>query len=76
MEAAPSSPDRSAPREVATAPIPTPYGEFLAEMNAAVGLSARNLLTVGETPGATVEVARRITDPALRTSALPVSDRA
>ncbi len=37
--------------------------EFLAEMNAAVGLTARNLLTVGETPGATVEVARRITDP-------------
>jgi oligo-1,6-glucosidase len=38
--------------------------EFLAEMNAAVGLSAQNLLTVGEMPGSTIEVARRATDPA------------
>ena len=38
--------------------------EFLAEMNAAVGLTERNLLTVGEMPGSTVEVARRATDPA------------
>ena len=38
--------------------------EFLAEMNAAVGLDERNLLTVGEMPGSTVEVARRATDPA------------
>ena len=38
--------------------------EFLAEMNSAVGLSAQNLLTVGEMPGSTIEVARRATDPA------------
>jgi oligo-1,6-glucosidase len=38
--------------------------EFLAEMNAAVGLDERNLLTVGEMPGSTVETARRATDPA------------
>ena len=40
--------------------------EFLAEMNREVGLDERNLITVGETPGATVEVAQRITDPARR----------
>jgi oligo-1,6-glucosidase len=38
--------------------------EFLAEMNAAVGLDKRNLLTVGEMPGSTIETARRATDPA------------
>jgi oligo-1,6-glucosidase len=38
--------------------------EFLAEMNREVGLDANNLLTVGEMPGATVEVAQRVTDPA------------
>jgi oligo-1,6-glucosidase len=38
--------------------------EFLAEMNAAVGLDERNLLTVGEMPGSTLETARRVTDPA------------
>ena len=38
--------------------------EFLTEMNAAVGLSARNLMTVGEMPGSTIETARAITDPA------------
>jgi oligo-1,6-glucosidase len=38
--------------------------EFLAEMNAEVGLDARNLLTVGEMPGSTTETARRATDPA------------
>jgi oligo-1,6-glucosidase len=38
--------------------------EFLAEMNAEVGLDARNLLTVGEMPGSTIEMARRSTDPA------------
>jgi oligo-1,6-glucosidase len=38
--------------------------EFLAEMNAAVGLDERNLLSVGEMPGSTVETARRATDPA------------
>jgi oligo-1,6-glucosidase len=37
--------------------------EFLAEMNREVGLSARQLLTVGEMPGSTIEVARRVTDP-------------
>jgi oligo-1,6-glucosidase len=38
--------------------------EFLAEMNAEVGLDAQNLLTVGEMPGSTIETARRATDPA------------
>jgi oligo-1,6-glucosidase len=38
--------------------------EFLAEMNAAVGLDTRNLLTVGEMPGSTIETARSATDPA------------
>jgi oligo-1,6-glucosidase len=38
--------------------------EFLAEMNVAVGLDARSLLTVGEMPGSTIETARRATDPA------------
>jgi len=38
--------------------------EFLSEMNAEVGLDARNLLTVGEMPGSTIETARRATDPA------------
>jgi oligo-1,6-glucosidase len=40
--------------------------EFLAEMNEAVGLTERNLLTVGEMPGSTIEIARQITDPARR----------
>ena len=38
--------------------------EFLAEMNREVGLSAQNLLTVGEMPGSTIELAREVTDPA------------
>ncbi|MCW2809623.1 MAG: malL [Friedmanniella sp.] len=38
--------------------------EFLQEMNAAVGLDAKRLLTVGEMPGSTVEFARDVTDPA------------
>jgi oligo-1,6-glucosidase len=38
--------------------------EFLAEMNREVGLDAQNLLTVGEMPGVTIELAREITDPA------------
>jgi oligo-1,6-glucosidase len=38
--------------------------EFLAEMNREVGLDEHHLMTVGEMPGATVEVARRVTDPA------------
>ena len=37
--------------------------EYLAEMNKAVGFDAQNLITVGEMPGATVEVAGRVTDP-------------
>ncbi len=37
--------------------------EFLAEMNRETGLERLNLLTVGEMPGATVEVAQRVTDP-------------
>jgi len=36
--------------------------EFLAEMNREVGLSSQRLLTVGEMPGSTIEVARRATD--------------
>ncbi len=40
--------------------------EFLAEMNEQVGLTERNLLTVGEMPGSTIELARRVTDPARR----------
>jgi len=38
--------------------------EFLAEMNREVGLDAHNLLTVGEMPGVTIDMARAITDPA------------
>jgi oligo-1,6-glucosidase len=38
--------------------------EFLQEMNREVGLDEHHLITVGEMPGATVEVARRVTDPA------------
>jgi oligo-1,6-glucosidase len=38
--------------------------EFLAEMNREVGLSERNLLTVGEMPGSSLELARDVTDPA------------
>ena len=37
--------------------------EFLAEMNREVGLDALHLLTVGEMPGSTLEVAQRVTDP-------------
>jgi oligo-1,6-glucosidase len=40
--------------------------EFLAEMNSSVGLTERSLLTVGEMPGSTIELARRVTDPARR----------
>src|SRR3712207_1319148 len=38
--------------------------EFLREMNDAVGLDERHLLSVGEMPGSTIELARRVTDPA------------
>ncbi|WP_222263101.1 GTP cyclohydrolase II RibA [Modestobacter marinus] len=48
MEAAPSSPDRSAPREVATAPIPTPYGEFLAHAFASSAGRVHLALVCGE----------------------------
>jgi oligo-1,6-glucosidase len=37
--------------------------EFLVEMNAEVGLDARNLLTVGEMPGSSIATARTVTDP-------------
>jgi oligo-1,6-glucosidase len=40
--------------------------EFLTEMNAAVGLSDRHLITVGEMPGSTIATARAVTDPANR----------
>ncbi|WP_231988419.1 alpha-glucosidase [Nakamurella panacisegetis] len=40
--------------------------EFLAEMNAQVGLTERNLITVGEMPGSTIDTARAVTDPANR----------
>jgi oligo-1,6-glucosidase len=38
--------------------------EFLHEMNREVGLSRDRLLTVGEMPGSTLELAREVTDPA------------
>src|ERR687889_443918 len=38
--------------------------EFLQEMHQEVGLSDKALLTVGEMPGSTVELARDVTDPA------------
>ena len=37
--------------------------EFLAEMNREAGLTRLQLLTVGEMPGSTIEIARRVTDP-------------
>ncbi len=40
--------------------------EFLAEMNREVGLAQGHLLTVGEMPGSTIDLARRVTDPARR----------
>ena len=40
--------------------------EFLAEMNTAVGLTERNLLTVGEMPGSTIAIARSVTDQSRR----------
>ncbi len=38
--------------------------EFLQEMNTRVGLGAQHLLTVGEMPGSSVQLARDVTDPA------------
>ena len=40
--------------------------EFLQEMNREVGLTDQHLLTVGEMPGSTVELARDVTDPERR----------
>ena len=37
--------------------------EYLHEMNKAVGLTDQQLLTVGEMPGSTLELARDVTDP-------------
>ncbi len=37
--------------------------EFLQEMSRDVGLSERHLLTVGEMPGSSVDLAREVTDP-------------
>lgn len=50
-------------RQIANGPR---LDEFLAEMNREVGLDDLNLVTVGEMPGATLDVARRVTDPARR----------
>ncbi|MFT3875741.1 MAG: alpha-glucosidase [Propioniciclava sp.] len=57
----PIDPAPSGVRRVANGPR---LDEFLAEMNREVGLDELNLITVGEMPGATVEVAQRVTDPA------------
>ncbi|MGB4779074.1 glycoside hydrolase family 13 protein [Microbacterium sp.] len=57
----PVSPDGAGFGQIANGPR---LDEFLAEMNREVGLDEHHLLTVGEMPGATVEVARRVTDPA------------
>jgi len=40
--------------------------EYLAEMNREVRLGAGRLLTVGEMPGSSIDLARRVTDPARR----------
>jgi oligo-1,6-glucosidase len=53
--------DPPACRQIATGPR---LHEFLAEMNREVGLDEQNLITVGEMPGSTLEVAQRVTDPA------------
>lgn len=37
--------------------------EFLAEMHREVGFTERKMITVGETAGATIDLARRMTDP-------------
>lgn len=59
----PIDPDSAARRQIANGPR---LDEFLAEMNREVGLDEHNLITVGEMPGATIDVARRVTDPARR----------
>ena len=55
--------DLAAPVGVANGPR---LHEFLAEMNAEVGLHDEHLITVGEMPMSTVELARTVTDPARR----------
>lgn len=57
----PVNPDAAARQQIANGPR---LDEFLAEMNREVGLHEHNLITVGEMPGATIEVAQRVTDPA------------
>jgi len=66
----PSLPDGEVPPGRAHAPAFHAVGngprlhEFLAEMNREVGLDERHLLSVGEMPGSTLELAREVTDPA------------
>ncbi|MFT4217586.1 MAG: alpha-glucosidase [Micropruina sp.] len=57
----PIEPGQGSLRRMANGPR---LDEFLVEMNREVGLDAKNLLTVGEMPGATIKVAQRVTDPA------------
>lgn len=57
----PINPDAANFRQIANGPR---LDEFLVEMNREVGLDEHNLITVGEMPGATVEVAQRVTNPA------------
>ena len=57
----PVEPGAGSWRQVANGPR---LDEFLAEMNEAVGLSRLHLLTVGEMPDSTIDVARNVTDPA------------
>nr|WP_076388889.1 alpha-glucosidase [Vaginimicrobium propionicum] len=54
----PLAPEGAKERDIVNGPR---LDEFLAEMNREVGLERENLMTVGETPGATIEVAKRIT---------------
>ncbi len=56
----PVDPDAAGFMQIANGPR---LDEYLAELNGAVGFDALNLITVGEMPGATVEVAGRVTDP-------------
>ena len=54
----PLAPEGITERDIVNGPR---LDEFLAEMNREVGLEREHLMTVGETPGATTEVAKRIT---------------
>ena len=60
MTSGPLAPGSSHKEVVANGPR---LNEFLAEMNQEVGLTRLNLMTVGEMPGSTVELARAVTDP-------------